>query len=79
MAAWKTTRTGTANDGSEVQMRYAEFGKGRAKIRQWKIYRDGAQVDYAVNAEDAEENFQRALIGAPNGRDGSRLDLAGEA
>jgi len=62
-ANWKTLKTQTLDDGATVEMRYAEFGKGRAKVRSWKFFRDGQDVGYAVNAADAEENWQRVCAG----------------
>lgn len=60
---WKTLRQETMKDGRIVELRYAEFGKGRAKLRSWKIFRDDVQVGYAVNATDADTNFGRVTAG----------------
>lgn len=60
---WKTIRQETMTDGRTVELRYAEFGKGRAKLRSWKIFRDDVQVGYAVNEMDAHANFGRVMAG----------------
>jgi hypothetical protein len=58
-------------------MRFAEFGKGRAKVvRQWKIYRDGQQAGYAVNEADAEVNFERVLAGLVRNPETGRYEPA---
>lgn len=62
-AQWNTIRQETTDDGRTVELRYAEFGKGRAKLRSWKIFRDGVQVGYAVNETDADANFGRVMAG----------------
>ncbi|MGX6608007.1 hypothetical protein ACWKSP_38695 [Micromonosporaceae bacterium Da 78-11] len=61
--SWKTTRSEPAPDGAYVEMRYAEFGTGRAKVRSWRLFRDGFQVGYAVNGIDADANYRRVLAG----------------
>lgn len=63
MSAWQTVRTETSSDGHTIELRYAEFGKGRAKIRKWEIFRDGAYAGYAATEQDAEVNFGRVLSG----------------
>lgn len=60
---WKTIRQETMKDGRIVELRYAAFGKGRAKLRSWKIFRDDVQVGYAVNEKDADTNFGRVMAG----------------
>jgi hypothetical protein len=62
-SAWKTLKSETAPDGAHVELRYAEFGKGRAKCRYWRIYRDGREAGYASIAEDADVNYGRVLAG----------------
>lgn len=61
--AWQVIMSGTSADGAEIELRYAVFGKGRARLEQWRIYRDGSQVGYASTPEDAATNYQRALSG----------------
>lgn len=61
--AWKILNTDTLVDGSTVELRYAEFGKGRAKVRSWKLFRNGKQVGYASTAEDAAANWERVRAG----------------
>ncbi|TDC02670.1 hypothetical protein E1091_00265 [Micromonospora fluostatini] len=56
-------RQEVAPDGHLVQMYYGEFGKGRAKIRSWKLFRNGANAGYASIASDAEVNFDRVMAG----------------
>lgn len=63
MNPWKVIDTATAEDGATVELRYAEFGKGRAKARYWRIYRDGEQAGYGATADDAKTNFARVLAG----------------
>lgn len=60
---WRIVRNETDEKGHTVEMRYAEFGKGRSKIRKWELYRDGQRAGYAVNAPDAEANFARVMSG----------------
>lgn len=60
---WTILKTGYTEDGALIELRYAAFGKGRAKCHYWRIYRDGVQIGYAATAGDAEENFDRAASG----------------
>jgi hypothetical protein len=76
MATWKIIKRETTNDGHIVEMRYAEFGKGRAKLRKWEIYRDGTEAGYAVNASDAEVNFGRVLAGFVRNRETGNYEPA---
>jgi len=50
-------------DGHRIVLRYNEWGKGRSKIRKWEILRDDVKVGYAVNPQDAVDNFARAAAG----------------
>lgn len=59
----KIIRTETTDDGHTVELRYAEFGEGRAKTRIWRIFRDGEYAGYASIPEDVEINFNRVLNG----------------
>jgi len=59
---WTIVRTETRPDGRTIDLWYAEFGKGRAKTKSWKIFCGNEQLDYAVNEPDADENFRRAVI-----------------
>lgn len=61
--AWKTIHTETTTDGHTLELRYAEFGKGKAKCRYWRIYRDGEYAGYASVEEDVEINFNRVRDG----------------
>lgn len=60
---WKVLKSDTLADGSVVEMRYAEFGKGRAKIHCWEFFRSGIQVGYASTPGDAEVNWRRVRSG----------------
>jgi hypothetical protein len=61
--SWKTIRSEIAPDGAYVQLRYGEFGKGRTKLRSWKLVRDGFPAGYASVEGDIEVNYQRVLSG----------------
>lgn len=50
-------------DGHRIVLRYNEWGKGRAKIRKWEIDRNGIKAGYAVNPQDAAENYARVSAG----------------
>jgi hypothetical protein len=63
MTEWQIVAEDTDVNGAVVKMRYAEFGKGRSKIKKWELLRDGEKVGYAVNAGDAEVNFARVKSG----------------
>ena len=54
---WTTTHSEIAPDGAYVELRYAEFGKGKARMRSWKLFRDGFQAGYAANEADAVANY----------------------
>lgn len=60
---YQTIRCGVLEDGSTVEMRFAEFGKGRAKVSSWRFYRNGKQIGYASTPADAEENWLRVRNG----------------
>ncbi len=60
---WKILKTETLADGATVELRYSEVGKGRAKCRYWRMFRNGEQVGYASTAEDADANWQRVVAG----------------
>jgi hypothetical protein len=60
---WKTIREETVEGDHVIELRYAEFGKGRAKVKSWKIFRDGVQVGYGATENDAHVNFTRATLG----------------
>ena len=60
---WKSVRYEVTPDGHEVEMRYAQWGKGKTLVRKWEIFRDGTRAGYAVNAPDADENFARVMLG----------------
>lgn len=57
-----------------VDLRYYEFGKGKAKIKQWKIFRDGVEVGYGAVESDALANFQRVRDGATLNRETGRYE-----
>jgi hypothetical protein len=46
-----------------VELRYAVFGKGRARVRSWKIFCEGFQVNYGAIESDAWVNYERAIKG----------------
>lgn len=58
----RTVRTATTADGKTVRMDRGVWGKGRSRTEKYQIFVDGVQVDYAVNARDADENFARAVL-----------------
>lgn len=62
MANWKVVRR-EINGDNIIEMKYAEFGKGKWKVRKWEIFWNGVKAGYAVNEADAEVNFRRVLIG----------------
>lgn len=62
MADWKVVRREIVGENT-IEMKYVEFGKGKAKLRKWEIFRNGVKAGYAVNEQDAEVNFRRVLIG----------------
>ena len=69
MTTWKTVAQDTDVNGVGVLMKYAEFGKGRGKVRKWELFRGDEQggyekVGYAVNEADAKVNFARVKDGA---------------
>lgn len=61
--SWKTIRSEIAPDGAFVELRYAEFGKGRSRLRSWAIYRDGFKAGYAAVDRDVDVNYRRVLEG----------------
>jgi hypothetical protein len=63
MADWKILRNTTTDDGDLVELRYAEFGKGKTLLRKWLIFRNGVKAGYAVSEEDAAANFARVVAG----------------
>lgn len=64
MADWQVAAQDTDVNGAAIMMRYAVFGKGRAKLKKWELFRNDEKVGYAVNAADAEVNFARVKNGA---------------
>ena len=60
---WRRVAEGIADDGAKVELFYAEFGKGKAKLCKWEIYRNDRKAGYAVNQQDADVNFSRVLAG----------------
>lgn len=63
-------------------MRYAEFGKGKARLRKWTFLRNGHHVGYAVTVEDAEANrtkvpFAPVLECEANARKGTGTGMCG--
>lgn len=68
---WKTLEVATLDGGDTVELRYAEFGKGRAKCRYWRMYRNGEQVGYASTPEDATVNWGRVKAGMIRDADGN--------
>ena len=62
-SAWTTIKSEIAPDGAYVELRHAEFGKGRAKLRSWRIYRDGRDAGYASIPADVDVNYGRVIAG----------------
>lgn len=60
---WKVIRSETDEQGRSIELRYAEFGKGKSKVRYWRIYRDGEYAGYASVPEDVDVNFARVMSG----------------
>lgn len=61
--SWSVVKSGTTKQGEPVELRFAEFGMGSAKLRKWEVFRAGVKVGYASTEGDAETNFARALAG----------------
>lgn len=60
--AWKVIDRKTVGD-DVIELRYAAFGKGKARCEFWKIYRNDVQVGYGANEDDAMVNYNRVLSG----------------
>jgi hypothetical protein len=60
---WKTIKTETVN-GRLCELKYGEWGKGRAKARKWEMFIDGEQVSYASIKPDVDPNWRYALTRA---------------
>jgi|WetSurMetagenome_2_1015567.scaffolds.fasta_scaffold27763_7 hypothetical protein len=61
--AWKTVQSEQDVNGATVELRMIESGKGRAKVRAWRIYRNGEYAGYASSETDAVTNFAHAMNG----------------
>ena len=77
MAAWRTVRIEIV-EGNTIELKYAEFGKGRAKLRKWEIFRNGVKAGYAVNERDADVNFNRVLQGYMLNPETGKYEAVGE-
>lgn len=60
---WKVIKSGKDVSGCVIELRYAAFGKGRAKCHYWRIYRNNEQVDYGATETDAYVNYERVIAG----------------
>ncbi|TDD97201.1 hypothetical protein [Actinomadura rubrisoli] len=76
MSGWKVIRTETDDKGNTVELKYAEFGKGRARVKKWEIFRNGEYAGYAAIEPDADENFRRVLEGYVLNRETGRYEEA---
>lgn len=63
MANWKVLRSETDSENNTVELRYAEFGKGKARAQYWRIFRNGEYAGYGATGDDAEANFGRVMSG----------------
>lgn len=61
--AWEVVVSGTSDDGHAVEMRWTSFGKGRAKVEKYELFRDGVKVGYAVTGTDATANWSKVKLG----------------
>jgi len=77
MAAWRTVRIEIV-EGNTIELKYAEFGKGRAKLRKWEIFRNGVKAGYAVNERDADVNFNRVSQGYMLNPETGKYEAVGE-
>lgn len=66
---WDVVAQTTTPGGHRVEMRYRQFGKGRAKVQKWLIFRDGVKVGYAVTDRDADTNYGLAVRAADDQRE----------
>lgn len=61
---WKVVRSEKDDKGNTIELRYASFGKGKARVEYWRIYRNNEYAGYGSIESDAHVNFERVLAGA---------------
>lgn len=60
---WKTLKTETVS-GHTCELRYSEAGKGRTKMKFWRMFIDGEYFTYASVERDVETNWRYTLAHA---------------